>query len=137
VFSHPADLAVARIVGIETVVAARIVSQEDGLAHVEIHGRPLLAVTSQPLGPEAFVCIRGEDVVIQKGETGPMSTRNRLPGTVTSLVPEGPLVRVTLDCGFALTALVTRPACEELRLCPGDTVAALIKAPAIRLLPRS
>ena len=53
-----------------------------------------------------------------------------------SLVPEGPLVRISLDVGFELTALVTRPACEELQLHVGDRVTANLKAPAIHLVPR-
>jgi molybdate transport system ATP-binding protein len=42
---------------------------------------------------------------------------------------------VGLDCGFELTALVTRPACAELELKAEDQVTALIKAPAIHLIP--
>ncbi len=45
------------------------------------------------------------------------------------------MVRLSLPCGFPLTALVTRQACEELALQEGDRVTALIKAPAIHLVP--
>ncbi|MBC7821617.1 MAG: TOBE domain-containing protein [Planctomycetaceae bacterium] len=62
--------------------------------------------------------------------------RNHLAGTITALVPEGPLVRVSLHCGFDLTALVTRPACEELHLCVGDRITALLKGSAVPLIPR-
>jgi molybdate transport system ATP-binding protein len=83
------------------------------------------------------VCIRGEEVILQKGTTGSSSVRNRLPARVSSLTPEGPMVRATLDCGFTLTALVTRPACLELGLRVGDAVTALLKAPAVHLIPRA
>jgi molybdate transport system ATP-binding protein len=53
-----------------------------------------------------------------------------------ALRSEGALVRVELDAGFTLFALVTRPACAELELREGVTVTALIKAPAIHLVPR-
>jgi molybdate transport system ATP-binding protein len=75
-------------------------------------------------------------VAIQRGTPGESSVRNHLRGTILSLTPEGPLVRISLDCGFELTALVTRPACEELRLQIGEQVTANIKAPAIHLIPR-
>jgi molybdate transport system ATP-binding protein len=46
------------------------------------------------------------------------------------------MVRVSLDCGFSLKALVTNQACQELVLREGDQVTALLKAPAIHLVPR-
>jgi molybdate transport system ATP-binding protein len=46
-------------------------------------------------------------------------------------------MRVALDCGFELTALITRPAGEELGLRAGEQVMALIKAPAVHLIPRA
>ena len=45
------------------------------------------------------------------------------------------LVRVGLDCGFPLEALVTRRACEDLGLAPGQAVCAVLKAAAIHLVP--
>jgi molybdate transport system ATP-binding protein len=48
---------------------------------------------------------------------------------------EGPLRRVELDCGFTLTALLTKQACEELSLKSGNEVVALVKAPHIHLIP--
>ena len=137
VFSRPADSSVAEIVGVETVAPATITSEENGLARIEINGRELLAVAPDSTGKSVLACIRAEDVVIQKGLPGTTSVQNRLDGTVQSLVPEGPLVRLTLDCGFSLMALVTRPACEELDLKIGDEVKALVKVSAIHLLPRS
>jgi len=55
---------------------------------------------------------------------------------VASLVHEGPLVRVTVDCGVRLVALVTRAGAEQLGLAVGLPVAALVKAQAVRLVPR-
>jgi molybdate transport system ATP-binding protein len=46
-------------------------------------------------------------------------------------------VRVTVDCGIRLVALVTRPGAEQLGLAVGVPVAALVKAQAVRLVPRS
>jgi molybdopterin-binding protein len=44
--------------------------------------------------------------------------------------------RIDLDCGFALTALLTRQACEELALQENDRVLAMIKATNIHLISR-
>ena len=45
--------------------------------------------------------------------------------------------RVALACGFPLVALVTRRAVEDLALAPGREVVALVKAPAVRVVPHA
>ncbi len=137
VLGRPADLSVARVVGTENVLPARVVERQAGLAVAEIGTARLLAVDPGHLEAEAYACIRAEEVILEPGEGSPTSARNRLPGAVVSLAPEGPLVRVALDCGFRLVALVTRQSAENLGLAPGRKVAALVKAPAVRLLPRA
>jgi molybdate transport system ATP-binding protein len=134
VFTRPADAAVARIVGVETVEPARVLEASGGLATVAV-GPVQLVVLCQDPG-EGYVCIRGEDVTLEKGVTTPSSARNRLTGLVRTLVREGPLVRVGVDCGFALTAVITHQACLELELREGDTVTAVVKASALHLVSR-
>ncbi|HLP01858.1 MAG TPA: TOBE domain-containing protein, partial [Opitutaceae bacterium] len=64
------------------------------------------------------------------------SARNRWRARVQSLVDEGALVRVELDCGFPLVARLTRQAAGELELEPGAAVFALVKAPNVHLVAR-
>ena len=139
VFNRPASLAVAGIVGTETVLNGRILRQADGLATVAVGDVPLTALV-ESLSPEAaevHVCIRAEDVILVKDGGAQASARNRLAATVRALVAEGPLVRIELDCGFPLKALLTRQACEELAVQPGARLVAMIKAPHIHLIPFS
>jgi len=75
-------------------------------------------------------------VLLDTLRTGHVSARNQLAGRVTALQPEGSVVRVIVDCGFLLSALVTRPACDELGLSEGAAVTAVIKATAVHLIPR-
>jgi molybdate transport system ATP-binding protein len=82
------------------------------------------------------VCIRAEDVALElPGPPRATSPRNHIPATVTAIHPDGPLLRVTLDAGFHLTAYVTRPTLEQLELAEGSRVTAAIKAPAVHLIP--
>ncbi len=136
VFTRPADLAVAHIVGVDTVEPARVVSVHDGLATLQVGKAQIVALAPEAPSVEAYLCIRAEDVILEKGPAGASSARNRLTARVRALDYEGPLVRVSLDCGFALTALVTRQACAELGLREGETVTALVKAPSIHLIAR-
>jgi molybdopterin-binding protein len=46
------------------------------------------------------------------------------------------MMRVEMDCGFRLAALLTKQACDELVLRRGDRVVTLIKAPNIHLISR-
>jgi molybdopterin-binding protein len=85
---------------------------------------------------DVYACIRAENVVILKGAGVSNSARNHLPGTVRALGQDGPLMRVELDCGFPLTALLTRQSCEEMKLTPGDRVTAQVKAQHVHLIGR-
>lgn len=136
VFNRPANADVAKIVGVETLQPGSITAVNEGLAVVKIREATLTAVAPEAPTREVFVCIRGEDVILQRDAATASSVRNRLPARIVSLRPEGALVRVELDAGFLLFALVTRPACLELALREGERVTALIKTPAIHLVPR-
>jgi molybdate transport system ATP-binding protein len=138
VFSRPANLAVAGIVAVETVQPARLLARENGLATLLVGHAQLTAVAGDlPAdATEVFVCIRAEDVLLVNVAEGHASARNRLPATVRALVQEGPLTRIELDCGFPLTAVLTKQACTEMALGAGASAVALIKAPQIHLVPR-
>jgi molybdate transport system ATP-binding protein len=139
VFCRPFTPAIARIVAVETVQRARVLHADGELVTVAAGKARLIAAASDfPVGvTEAFVCIRAENVLLLKSaQTVSSSARNRLPGIVKSVNREGPIWRIELDCGFTLTALLTRQACEELALQANDQVLALIKATNVHLIPR-
>ncbi|MEP6800974.1 MAG: ABC transporter ATP-binding protein [Acidobacteriota bacterium] len=136
VFNRPSGLRVAEIVGVETVRPARVVSVENGLASVAIGTVRVTAVAPPGIAGDVFACIRAEEVALERGQGSPGSVRNRLASRVVALEPAGATVRVRLDAGFPLTALVTRSACDELELRSGDSLTALVKAPAIHLVSR-
>jgi molybdate transport system ATP-binding protein len=139
VFRRPADLAVARSVGVESVVPARVVGASGGLLELQVGPVTLKAVDAERPGgtSDVFACIRAEEVTLERAAAVTASARNHLPGRVLALDSEGPLERVTLDCGFPLTALITRQASEELALAPGVPVVAAIKATAVHLVARA
>jgi molybdate transport system ATP-binding protein len=136
VFSRPANAEVARVVGVETVVQGRILQSKEGLATVEVGSVLLTAVGTVEEGPEVFVCIRAEDVTLERAVSGETSARNHLTGTVDRIDSLGALARVILDCGFPLTAVITRTALSELRLSVGSSVCAVFKAGSVHLISR-
>jgi molybdopterin-binding protein len=46
------------------------------------------------------------------------------------------MMRVHIDCGFALQEAVTPQACTEMGLIPGAQVTAVLRAPPVHLLER-
>ena len=136
VFAAPRDEAVARIVGTENVLPVRVEARRDGLLRLRAGPVELVAVDPGGLGDEAWALVRGEEIVLEAAPGAPSSARNLLAGTVQARADEGPLVRIRLDCGVPLVALVTRASADALALAPGQRVAALLKAPSVRLVPR-
>ena len=136
VFSRPADVNIAKIVGVETVVAGRISAITQGLATVDVGGVTLTAVAADDRQEEVFVCIRGEDVTLERNRASSTSARNHLPGRVVEISSLGAMARVTLDCGFPLVATVTRSTVEEFRLVVGQQTFAAVKAGSVHLVPR-
>jgi molybdate transport system ATP-binding protein len=139
VFGRPADLTVAKIVGVETVVRGTVLGVESGLATVEVgpaRTHVLAVAGDEVVSGDVDVCVRAEDVMLQKHAPDDVSGRNKLKAVVTAIDQEGPLVRVSLDCGFPVAAVITRPAREELGLAVGETVVAIVKATAVHLIPR-
>jgi molybdate transport system ATP-binding protein len=138
VFSRPADAEIAASFGIEAVQPARVLGSSDGIIQVTVRGVMLDAVEREPMAPGAavYACVRAEDVTLETQAPGHASARNHLAARVVSIASEGPIDRVTLDCGFPLDALITRRSREELDLAPGSQVTMAIKATSIHLVPR-
>ena len=64
-----------------------------------------------------------------------LSTRNRLPGTVTEVVKGEAAAKVTLQVGDThVVPLITRESADELGLEPGKQVTALVKATDVMVM---
>ena len=135
VFRHPADVRVAASVGVENVLSGEIVARDSGLATVQVGAAHLECVDSGETGA-VFACVRAEDVTLAPGAAAASSARNRLAGRIRSIVREGALARVELDCGFPLVAVVTAQSAADLNLRVEDPMSAVIKATSVHLLPR-
>ena len=64
-----------------------------------------------------------------------LSTRNRLPGTITEVLKGEAAARVSMQVGDNhMVALITRESAEELGLEPGKQVMALVKATDVMVM---
>jgi molybdate transport system ATP-binding protein len=135
VFSRPANLEVARAVGVETIEPGRVVEVVDGKATVAVGEMRLTAAARAGTPTTVNVCIRAEDVHLENGPSTADGS-NRLPAIVREVMREGSLTRVSLDCGFPLVATLTRQAAGELGLREGEAITAVVKADVVHLVPR-
>jgi molybdate transport system ATP-binding protein len=136
VFSAPGDVEVARVVGTENVVPVTLARRSDGLAAVRAGAVELVGVDPGDLERDAYACVRAEEIILEEAPGAPSSAQNLLVGVVAARRDEGPLVRISVDVGVPLVVLVTRASAERLALVPGRRIAALVKAQAVRLVPR-
>jgi molybdopterin-binding protein len=132
IFTTPASEEIARFVGMENILEGTVANNQDCIADINIAGQMIEGVSNCQKGGAVNVFIRPEDVTLALGK--PVSSaRNVFTGRITALLPAGPLVRVTLDCGFPLIALITRLSADEMHLESGVTVYAAFKAAAIHV----
>ena len=137
VFARPQHAEVATAVGMENLVKGRVKERGDGVVRLQVGRAELFAPDSQSDHAQYFVCIRGENVTLETGARGQSSARNHLLGKVVEITPAGSLLKVIVDVGFEIAALVTRQAVTDMRLEQGAEVAVVFKASAVHLIPTS
>ncbi len=135
VFTRPDSREAAQLLGFGTVIRTQVERHTAGLLCLSAGGAELIAPDPGGDFHEAYACIRGEGVSLERHGPSTVTPRNRLAGKVTALQPLGPLVRVQVDCGFPLESIITHWASEDLALKIGDPVHALIKATAVVVIP--
>lgn len=81
-------------------------------------------------GLPVTMLVKATDVALATGAVGDLSIRNQLPGRITSMTGGAAVttLKVAVDGGAALTAVVTNDAVNDLDLSEGDEVLALVKA---------
>jgi len=136
IFYQPKGRDIARFVGIDAITGGVVTENTGGHASIRVGNTCFEALTSIPRGARAALYIRPEEVTLTKADSSPIksSMRNRLNGRITRMLPYGPFVRVSIDCGFILTALITRRSCTEIGFSVGADVVAGVKATSIHVL---
>jgi len=123
VFTLPANRDVARFVGVENIIDGVVVAGENGASVVDADGIPVRALSPFEVGEAVSLCIRSEDIRITTADGGAATPgKNILPGTVVAVVPRGPFSRVTVDCGFMLSSILSWKAADNLGIREGNKV---------------
>lgn len=129
IFQRPSSRFIAEFVGMENIYQGELAMRESG-AFIRIGAVEFCAVGGRP-GP-VRVGIRPEDIILSR-EKFASSAQNMLAARITEIIPRGALVKIILDVGVPLTALITRTSLEDLRLAGGQEVWAVFKAAAVHI----
>ena len=135
VMNRPANEFVASFVGVETILAGKVIKKDGGTFVASVSGQEIEAVGDAHLGEAVVLCVRPENVTLltrpfQEGT----SARNIFPGKIVKIISLGLYQKVHLDCGFPLVAYVTNHSLEELSLTEGKQVKASFKATAVTVM---
>ncbi|AKB73327.1 Tungstate ABC transporter, ATP-binding protein WtpC [Methanosarcina lacustris Z-7289] len=133
IFENPVDSQVASFVGFENVLKGRVLSADRGLLRIETGEAVIDASGDMEAGDQVYAFLRPENIALSKTSTQ-SSIRNSLQGRVTEVWILGALVRVKVDCGVPLNALITRQSAEEMKISPGVPVYAQFKASSVHVL---
>jgi tungstate transport system ATP-binding protein len=138
VFSSPVNEDVANFVEAGNILRGVVTAQNEGLAAIQVGSQSIDVASDLTAGTNVIVVLPYDDVTIlvPSPEKSCSSARNCLNGEVTRMFPIGSQVRVSVDCGFPITALVTRRSAEELRLEKGKQVQVSFKAVSTRVIKR-
>ena len=133
IFNLPNSMQVAHFVGVDNVLEGVVTSKEQGLINVSVDDHLIEGISDIDPGAQVSACIRPEEVTLALTRAS-TSARNSFNGTIISMSSTGPLVRVVVDCGFPLVALITTRSAQQLDLKRGTEVCASFKATGIHII---
>ncbi|KUG14263.1 abc-type tungstate transport system, atp-binding protein [hydrocarbon metagenome] len=136
IFYQPMNRAVAHMVGVENILEGTIARNDQGLASIDINGTSVTATTPFPPGTSVTMYMRPEDITFHVKDGVRSSARNEFSGTIRKVLPIGPMVRMKVDAGIPLIAVITQRSYEELGLGLGVTTDLAFKASAIHVVER-
>ncbi len=136
VFSLPADEEVALFTEVGNVFTGVISTQHDGQVTLDIDGKQWQAISNLTVGSQVTIYVHSEDINIFPMLETPSSSDNQLKCRIMSAFPVGSQLKVTLDCGVLLNAIITRQMWEGLRLEEGQEVIASFPASAVHLISK-
>jgi tungstate transport system ATP-binding protein len=137
VMNRPVNEFVANFVGMETILEGVVTGNVEQQLTVAVAGQEIGAIGDLPQGSDAYCCIRPENVIV--GVVSPdhtTSAKNVFPARIADIASLGPYLRLRLECGFTLTAYVTRDSFASLELAEGKEVFASFKATSVHLIRR-
>lgn len=139
IIERPSSLFVAKFMGAENIFSGEIVGLNDNFNLVKILDNRVVKVYGDgSVGDRVFICLRPEKIRIQNAisedkrdytetdfdDSAFLRIENEFYGKVEKIILYGSFVKLYLDCGFSLIALVSKQVADRLGLRKGIFVAA-------------
>lgn len=109
-----------------------VIEEADGQQYAVVNG--IRFAVSTDMQGEVGIAIRPEEIILSKG-VFQSSARNCFAGTVIDIQQEKNGYMVLLDIGFSIAVAVTKRSLEEMDICKGDSIYAVFKTMAVRVVP--
>jgi tungstate transport system ATP-binding protein len=136
VFHQPVNEYIANFVGTEVILEGVVKKSKAGLMDVAVNGQIIEAAGEFKTGQKVCCCLRPENITVSKTMPGKISARNVFKGKVIRVARQAYFYKLTLDCGFTLSAYITMPSFDELNIREGSTMAVSFKATAVHVIKR-
>jgi len=136
VFLHPANGDVAGFLGLGTIVKGRVLSTSNGLSRIAMDQHQIAVSGTYRPGEDLLLCLRSEDItILLPGCCSDLDpTASVVRGTVTTVIPLENQFKVIVDCGQALTVLVSRENFMKLSLARGKQVLLSLTPRAVHIM---
>ena len=137
VLARPASEAVARFLGIENLLPARVLQRDGNRGEIELAGQRFEVHLPDPTAATVLLCLRAEDVHLSPAGSTPESGSVRLSARVERVLAFGVPYRVQLDAGVPLVALAARRTVDRLNVASGTRLVASFDPGAVHAVAAS
>ncbi|HDP75656.1 MAG TPA: ATP-binding cassette domain-containing protein [Bacteroidales bacterium] len=135
VFQNPRSEFVAKFTGAKNFLRVKGLSAtSNGLVYAELPTGKTVAFYADTIFPHGFVCFP-EDGVVLSTQVENQSALNVFRGHIIDIFAQRFGYEVVIDCGFKISALITRESLEKLNISAGIEIFAAVKANAVRFIP--
>ncbi len=131
ILDRPQDIFTAHFLGFENIFDGEIISSDDYISMVRT--KDVVFRVPGEYKEKIKFGFRPEHVVIFK-EKPKSSIQNIFEGKIVEIISEGSIVKLIIDIGIRIVALITRRSLEELNLRIGSEIFVGIKSTSIRIL---
>jgi molybdopterin-binding protein len=132
VFRTPKSEFVAHFTGARNFFKARLTGDTNNSTALAENVLPVRLITPET-GPEGFILIRCEDIILSNGPIDSSATNN-FEGTITEIIPGIRGIDVVIKAGVTFHALITDDSLHHLELTEGKKIWIHFKATAVRFI---
>lgn len=133
VFRNPKSEFIAHFIGARNFFKARLTGENNNSVAI-VDKTVVVRLLSPDTGPEGFILIRSEDIILSNNSFDSSATNN-FEGTITEIIPGVRGIDVVVDAGITLHALITAESLAHLELTEGKKIWLHFKATAVRFIP--